>query len=126
MFHVLKKFRTAADGHCFQVYRKLMHARNRIEYRSIFKELKKIINNDKELDILRVFDQNSDKYCFSQVPEIFMGVSISNSFNEMFHEVLKGTVPYSTTYIKGVNQLIRVATKMNDPKEPDIDMHPFE
>jgi len=44
----------------------------------------------------------------------------------MFHEVLKSTVPYSTTYVRAVKNLIDVATRMNEPKEPDIDMHPFE
>ena len=68
MFHVLKKFRTAADGLNFQMYRKMIHGRNKLEYRAIFKELKKIVHNDKELDILRVFDMNADHYCFSQVP----------------------------------------------------------
>jgi hypothetical protein len=30
MFHISAKFRTSNDGHNFQLYRKLMHVRNRI------------------------------------------------------------------------------------------------
>lgn len=67
MFHIMKKFRKSADGNCFQLYRKILHASNRAEYRILFNQLKNEVNNDKELNLLRIFDSNSEKFCFSQI-----------------------------------------------------------
>jgi len=67
MFHIMKKFRKSADGNCFQLYRKILNVSNKAEYRKIFRELMREVNNDKELNLLRIFDNNSEKFCFSQI-----------------------------------------------------------
>ena len=46
MLHVLKKVRKATDGNCFKLYRKILHVRDRGEYRKLFRELKAGITND--------------------------------------------------------------------------------
>lgn len=58
-----------------------MHAKNKMEYRSLFKEAIHGIVNDKEVEILRRFDLNSDLYCYSQIVPNFVGVGVSNSPN---------------------------------------------
>jgi len=55
----MKKFRKSADGNCFQLYRKILHVSNKGEYRQLFNQLRNEINNDKELNLLRIFDSNS-------------------------------------------------------------------
>jgi hypothetical protein len=126
MFHVLKKFRKSADGNCFQLYRKIIHVPTKEEYRKLFRELKKEIYNDKELEILRIFDMNSDKYCYSQIPAKFVGSSISNSINEKFHDILKSSLPYATKYIKAIKVMVESAARMNECKEPDVELKPFD
>ncbi len=59
MFHIMKKFRKSADGNCFQLYRKILHVSNKSEYRQLFNQLRNEVNNDKELNLLRIFDSNS-------------------------------------------------------------------
>ena len=80
MFHILKKFRKcSSQGATFQAFRKMIHAKNRVEYRKLFKEAKKTIANEKELNLLRSFDMNSERYCYSQVGDGYVGIGVSDS-----------------------------------------------
>lgn len=58
-----------------------MHAKDRIEYRKFLKEAMHEVSNDEELNLLRNFDYNSEKYCFSQSLKGFIGIGISDSMN---------------------------------------------
>ena len=122
----MKKFRKSADGNCFQLYRRILHVSNKAEYRRVLRQLMAEVNNDKELALLRIFDSNSEKFCFSQISPEFVGASISNSINEKFHDILKYNLPYETKYIKAVKTMLNIASEINDSKEPDIEMYPLE
>jgi hypothetical protein len=39
------------------------------------------VSNDEELDVLRNFDYNSERYCYSQTDASFVGIGISDSMN---------------------------------------------
>jgi hypothetical protein len=81
MFHVLKKFRKSCESTTFQLFRKMMHAKDKQEYRRALNEAMLEVSNDEELEVLKNFDYNSDRYCYSQTDASFVGIGISDSMN---------------------------------------------
>jgi len=82
MFHILRRFRKAdTNSTVRQYFRELIHASNKTTYRKIFREALKEVSNDKEANLLRNFDLYSERYCYSQIEDNFVGIGISNSCN---------------------------------------------
>lgn len=114
MFHILKKFRECSTKtETFQLIRKMIHAKNKVEYRKWLKVAMRGLANDKELKTLRSFDLNSEKYAFSQVEGKYVGLSVSNSINEFYHYLIKTEIPLSTHYEQAVERSLEFIDKKN-------------
>jgi hypothetical protein len=79
------------------------------------------------MSVLRNFDLNSDKYCYSQVDPTFIGIGISDAINEKFHDIIKAQLPYETKYIKAVCIILDIIESRNDLNRFGIiDKNPIE
>ena len=52
------------------------------------------------------FLQNGDKYCFSQIPNVFFGFLPNTSMNEKIHDLIKTILPYSKPFTVVVKRVI--------------------
>ena len=66
------------------------------------------VHNDEELSVLRNFDLNAEKYCYSQAYASFVGIGISDAMNEKYHDLIKAQIPYQTKYIKAFCVILEV------------------
>jgi glycine cleavage system H lipoate-binding protein len=84
----------------------MMHSKDRQEYRRALEEAMLSVSSDEELEVLKNFDYNSDRFCYSQTDASFVGIGISDSMNEKYHDLIKAQLPYETKYIKAVNTIM--------------------
>ncbi len=77
--------------------------------------------------MLRNFDYNSEKYCYSQIEPSYVGIGISDSMNEKFHDLIKAKIPHEDKYIKIVGKILELIEDRNEiGRIGVIDRIPFE
>lgn len=64
------------------------------------------IESEADMRVLQRFVDNSDKYCFSQIPRVFFGFLPNTSMNEKIHDLLKRIIPYSKPFTVIVRKTI--------------------
>jgi hypothetical protein len=85
------------------------------------------IQTDEELQLLRNFDLQSEKYCYAQVGPKFVGIGVSNSCNEFFHSLIKDEIPYATKMVKAIQIVLKLVERRHHyaetPVMPRFDFH---
>jgi hypothetical protein len=80
-FHVLTKFRKAVEPNTFQYLRKMIHAKDKFEYKRLFEETLAQLSSDDEIKVLQDFDYHCEKYCYAHIPATFVGFGVSDAMN---------------------------------------------
>lgn len=58
------------------------------------------------METLKRFTQNSNLFCFSQIPNFLFGFLPNNSMNEKLHDLIKGVIPYSKPFTVAVRKIM--------------------
>jgi hypothetical protein len=66
------------------------------------------------MEVLRKFVQNSQYYCFSQIPPVFFGFTSSDSINEKMNDIIKDTIKFSKPYTNVLSKVLALMQNMGN------------
>jgi hypothetical protein len=75
------------------------------------------VESEADMRVLQRFVDNSDKYCFSQIPTVFFGFLPNTSMYEKIHDLLKRIIPYSKPFTVVVRKAIDYLDELGDKCE---------
>jgi len=75
------------------------------------------VEGETDMRVLQRFVDNSEKYCFSQIPRVFFGFLPNTSMNEKIHDLLKRFIPYSKSFTVIVSKVIDYLEELGDKCE---------
>ena len=87
------------------MFQDLCHHETHSEYDQKLQLGIQAISDEKDMELLKRFTFNEQKYCFAHVPAVFFGFMPNTSMNEKLHDLVKSFMPYSrpfTVAVKGI------------------------
>ena len=64
------------------------------------------MRHEKDIETLKRFVLNSDRYCFCFAPNTLFGFLPNTSMNEKTHDLIKAILPYSKPFTVAVNKIL--------------------
>jgi hypothetical protein len=63
------------------------------------------LENEKDIQLLKRFIENSHNYCFSQIPKFMFGFMLNAAMNKKIHDLIKTVLPYSKSFTVVVKKI---------------------
>jgi len=107
-FHILRNVSKKTHNYnLLRNFRDAMMAKTDEEHKKALLKARDSIDGDKDMKIFDRFASGCQKYCYSQVPVSFCGMSISTSFGEKVNDYVKTLIQYEKPY-KSVIKRVRI------------------
>lgn len=65
-----------------------------------------LLDDEKDIQLLKRFVDNSANYCFSQIPKVLFGFMPNTAMNEKIHDLIKTVLPYSKPFTVAVKKIL--------------------
>ena len=119
-FHILKTVqkqvtKKATDSNAIGLLRTMMYTKSSKEYFEASNKLTKIEDPSFQAYMEKFMYKNLDRFCETQTPPLFHGLSITTSPLEKINDLIKTEIPYSAkpNFISKVEALTQRMTKYN-------------
>ena len=69
------------------------------------KNIKLLIDNEREAKVVHEFESKMDRSCFALIKPKFVGFSVSTSFTEKINDLIKNSIEYELSAVAALSKV---------------------